>query len=62
MTFATNLKRHRLRLKMSMQDLTDASGVAKSAISRIEAGTQSPTLGTAERLACAMKLTLRGML
>ena len=61
MTFAKNLHRWRSKRGYSMQDLAELSGVAKSHISRIEAGQCSPTLARAAQLSKALAVSLAKM-
>ena len=56
--FALRLKRLRAGSKMSQADLARASGLSREYIARLELAQQDPTLGTLQRLAKALKLTV----
>lgn len=54
------IKRNRLRLKMSLADLSRESGIDQAALSRLENGQlENPTYRTLERVAQALGLRLR---
>ena len=55
---------HRLRkaYNMSLGDLSEQSGVAKSIISQIERNETNPTLGTMQRISSALDTTLEDVL
>jgi transcriptional regulator with XRE-family HTH domain len=52
------LKRLRADRQMSQADLAKASGVSREYIARLELGQQDPTLGTMQKLAKALKVTV----
>jgi len=56
--FAVRLKRLRADSKMSQAELAKASGVSREYIARLELGQQDPTLGTIQKLAKALKVTV----
>ena len=55
------LKRLREHRKMSQAALAEKSGVSREYIARLELGQQAPTLGTMEKLARALKVTVGGL-
>lgn len=56
--FATALRAMRQDAGMSQRDLGERSGVSAAAISRIEAGERTPTLGTVCALSEALRLVV----
>lgn len=60
--FAESLKKQRLQLALTMQELADKASVSKSMISKIERDEVQPTLDIAARLAKALNKTLSEML
>lgn len=52
------LKRLRAERQMSQAGLAKASGVSREYIARLELGRQDPTLGTMQKLAKALKVTV----
>lgn len=54
--FARRLKQWRAKRQMSQAALAKASGVSREYIARLELGRQDPTLGTAQKLAKALKV------
>ena len=56
--FARRLKRLRAERQMSQADVATASGVSREYIARLEVGHQDPTLGTMQKLAKALKVTV----
>lgn len=56
--FALRLRRVRADRKMSQVDLAKASGVSREYIARLELAQQDPTLGTMQKLAKALKVTV----
>ena len=48
----------RLSRRMSLTDVQEKTGVARSHIWKLEAGTSDPTMGTAKKLADAYGVTL----
>ena len=52
------LKRFRANRKMSQAALAEKSGVSREYIARLELGQQDPTLGTMQKLAKALKVTV----
>ena len=60
--FAEQLKKHRMRLNMSMQTLGDKASVSKSMICKMERGEVQPTIDVAHRVASALSLSLSEML
>jgi transcriptional regulator with XRE-family HTH domain len=51
-----NLRKARLELEMSQEQVADRSGVHATEVSRIEAGKRDPRVSTVERLAKAVKM------
>jgi transcriptional regulator with XRE-family HTH domain len=56
--FAMRLKRLRANRKMSQAALAEKSAVSREYIARLELGQQDPTLGTMQKLAKALKVTV----
>ena len=56
--FARRLKRLRAERQMSQADVAKRSGVSREYIARLEVGQQDPTLGTMQKLAKALKVTV----
>ena len=56
------LKELRAKRKMSQADLSEASGLSREYIARLELGQQDPTLGTLEKLAKALKVKVGKLL
>ena len=56
--FATRLKRLRANRKMSQAALAEKSGVSREYIACLDLGQQDPTLGTMQKLAKALKVTV----
>jgi len=56
--FATQLKNHRARLKLSMQALADLASISKSMICKIERNETQPTIDVAARIANALGMSL----
>jgi transcriptional regulator with XRE-family HTH domain len=54
--FGANLRRERLRLKLSQEALGEASDLAMSEISRLERACRDPRLATIVKLARALKV------
>ncbi len=52
-----NIKKIRLRKKMSQGDICRALGVDRAYISNIESGNKNPTLATIEKIAGALGIT-----
>ena len=52
------LKRLRANRKMSQAALAEKSAVSREYIARLELGQQDPTLGTMQKLAKALKVTV----
>lgn len=51
-----NLRRARLRLELTQEEVAERSGVHATEVSRIEAGKRDPRVSTVERLAKAVGL------
>ena len=62
MDFAGNLKKIREERKLSLQELTDKTGVSKSMLSKIEREEKNPTLQIAAQIAEGLRLSLSSML
>jgi transcriptional regulator with XRE-family HTH domain len=56
--FSTNVRRHLELQGLSIQELSDACGIARSNLSRILHGHENVTLERAERIAEALEVTL----
>lgn len=56
--FVGQLKRLRASRGFTQEALTEKAGISRSYIARLELGQQAPTLGTLERLAKALKMTV----
>jgi len=56
--FAMRLKRLRADRKISQAGLAEKSGVSREYIARLELGQQDPSLGTLQKLAKALKVTV----
>ena len=52
-----NLKRLRLKKKLSQGDLSKSMAVNRAYISNIENGRMNPTLSTLEKIACALGIS-----
>ena len=57
-SLAKILKKHRLAKNMSIYRLAALSGLDKSAIGKLEAGTRAPSVDTAFKIATALRLPL----
>jgi transcriptional regulator with XRE-family HTH domain len=55
--FCANMRRRRLEINMTQQQLADKLGVAQPGIAAIEAGRASPTLDTVARVAEALDMS-----
>ena len=62
MIFVQNLKKIRQEKKLSLQELSDLSGVSKSMLSQIEREEKNPTLQIASQIAEGLGNTLSAML
>lgn len=62
MNFSTKIKEIRNKKKISLQKLSDLSGVSKSMISKIEREEKNPTLQVAAQIAEALGTTLSSLL
>ena len=56
--FSGNVRRHLEIRSLSIQDLADSCGIARSNLSRILHGHENVTLERAERIATALDVTL----
>jgi transcriptional regulator with XRE-family HTH domain len=56
--FAMRLKRLRAERQLSQADVAQASDLSREYIARLELGQQDPTLGTLQKLAKALKVTV----
>jgi transcriptional regulator with XRE-family HTH domain len=56
--FAMRLKRLRADRKISQAGLAEKSGVSREYIARLELGRQDPSLGTLQKLAKALKVSV----
>lgn len=59
---AANLRRHRLRLSLSQEDLGHAAGLHPTEVSRLERAVRDPRLSTIARLARTLDLTASDLL
>lgn len=62
MNFSFEIKKIRQEKRMSLQELSDLSGVSKSMISKIEREEKNPTLQVAAQIAEALGTTLSALL
>ena len=53
--FCANLRRRRLELKLTQQELAEVMGVSRPYVSQVEAGDHTPTLDVVEKFAKALK-------
>ena len=56
--FSNNVRRHLEIRGLSIQELSDSSGIARSTLSRILHGHENVTLERAERIATALEVSL----
>jgi DNA-binding XRE family transcriptional regulator len=56
---AAHLRERRFELGLTQQEVADAAGTSHSAISRLESGTHTPSLGTLQRIAAVLDEELR---
>ena len=56
-----NLRKLRLKKNMSQVDLADALSVDRAYISNIENGRMNPTLSTLEKIAGALKVSIKDL-
>lgn len=56
--FVMRLKKLRAERGMTQEALAEKAGLSRSYIARLELGQQDPTLGTLEKLAKALKVTV----
>lgn len=61
-SFAAAVRRRRLELRLSQEDLAERSGLDRTYISGVERGVRNPTLKTAQRIAEALEIQLRDLL
>lgn len=59
---AENMRKIRIRKKMSQGDICRALGVDRAYISNIESGKQNPTLSTIEKIAKALGVKIDELL
>ncbi len=59
---AANLRRLRIARSLSLSELARATGLSKATLSSIEGGRCNPTVGTIERLARALSVSLAELL
>lgn len=59
---AENMRKIRMRKKMSQGDICRALGVDRAYISNIESGKQNPTLATIEKIAEALGVKVNELL
>lgn len=59
---AENMRKIRMRKKMSQGDICRALGVDRAYISNIESGKQNPTLSTIEKIAKALGVKIDELL
>lgn len=57
--FGELVRRHRLRLKMTLQEVADRVGVSKSHVWMIEQGRADPGLGLAVDIAASLRLRIK---
>jgi XRE family transcriptional regulator, regulator of sulfur utilization len=57
MIVAQNLKRYREEKKLSLEKVSEMSGVSKTMLSQIERGESSPTISTLWKIATGLKVT-----
>ena len=62
MRFVKNLRRLRTQRKMTRAALAAKAKLSRMHVGRLEAGRQDPTLGTVERLADALRVTVTRLL
>ncbi|NCD11659.1 MAG: XRE family transcriptional regulator [Epsilonproteobacteria bacterium] len=62
MEFSERIKQLRQEKKISLQELSDLSGVSKSMISKIERKEKNPTLQVATQIAKALSVTLSSLI
>ena len=61
-TIARNLKKTRLRMKMTLQELADRTGLTKGYLSRIERSEKAPPYSTLSKIVGAMGLEITDVL
>jgi transcriptional regulator with XRE-family HTH domain len=61
-SFAAAVRRQRVALGLSQEQLAERAGLDRTYISGIERGVRNPTLATAERVAAALGVALRDLL
>jgi len=57
----SHVRRHRLRVDLTQQELADRVGVTRQTILSIEKGKYSPTVGLALRLARELDVAVEGL-
>lgn len=53
------IKRRRMELGLTQQDVADRAGISRQYVAEIEAGRRKPTLATLERLFLVLGLSLQ---
>ena len=61
-TIASNLKRTRLKLKMTLQELADRTGLTKGYLSKVERSEKAPPYSTLSKIVGAMGLEITDVL
>lgn len=62
MAFSENLRRLRIERELTQEDLAKKSGVSARMIQNYEIGTSQPRMGTAEKLAAALEISINDLL
>ena len=62
MAFSENLRRLRIERELTQEDLAKKSGVSARMIQNYELGTSQPRMGTAEKLATALEISVNDLL
>lgn len=55
--FGSNVRHHRRALGLTLEQLSEAVGVSRETIGKIERGTSAPLFETAERIAAALEVS-----
>lgn len=62
MSFSENLRKLRIERELTQEDLAKKSGVSARMIQNYEIGTSQPRMGTAEKLAAALEISVNDLL
>lgn len=62
MAFSENLRKLRIERELTQEDLAKKSGVSARMIQNYEIGTSQPRMGTAEKLAAALEISVNDLL